>query len=92
VAVEMPKHCALLMMTMYGHGEMVIMANWVVEVPMAARLVFFFFGKVRISVEKMLILLCFLGVINRAFLKSPIIIFRHLIGYDAQPWAIIFIS
>jgi hypothetical protein len=80
------------MMTMYGHGEMVIMANWVVEVLMAARLVFFFFGKIGISVQKVLTLLYFLGVINQAFRKSSIIIFRHLIGYDGQPWALIFLS
>jgi hypothetical protein len=40
VAVEMPRLSALLMTTTYGHGEMVIMANWVVEVLMVARLVF----------------------------------------------------
>jgi hypothetical protein len=41
VAVEMLRLCALLTMTMYGRGVMVIMANWVVEALMVVRLIFF---------------------------------------------------
>jgi hypothetical protein len=62
---------------MYGHGEMVIMANWVVEVLMAARLVCFSFRKIRVSVSEVVVLktkmLDFTVMINQAFVKLRII-------------------
>lgn len=47
MAVEMLRLCALLMMTMYGHGEMVIMVNWDVEALMVVRLIFILYSEKR---------------------------------------------
>jgi len=72
VAVEMPRPCALLMMTMYGHGEMVITANWVVEALMVARLMFSLSDKVKVRVTEVQHF-----KIGLSCHQSPIIVFRQ---------------